>query len=66
MMEGWMGVLPCLPGQVREEAAKVFLSGLSSLSFLTSSFDMVQTQPFEAQSGALTDWPQQKEQARIL
>ena len=46
MMEGWMGVLPCLPGQVREEATKVFLSGLSSLSFLTSSFDVVQSQPF--------------------
>ena len=48
-MEGWMGVLPCLPGQVREEAAKVFLSGLSSLSFLTFLFDVVQKQPFLGQ-----------------
>ena len=50
-----MGVLPYSLGQVRKEAARVFLSGLSSLSFLTSSFNMVQTQPFEAQSGALTE-----------
>ena len=61
-----MGVLPYSLGQVRKEAARVFLSGLSSLSFHTSSFYVVLAQPFEAQSGALTDSPQQKEKARML
>ena len=53
------------PGQIRKEAATVFLSGSSSLSFF-ALFSVRLTKPFPDSKTALpTDWSQLSEQARL-